>query len=268
MTKAAGVVLVGFGAIGSAVAALLHERGQAGRIAAVGLRGGAPPRADLPPGVPILSDPGQLAGVGAGLVVEIASRAAVAPWGRAALGLGLDFAVSSVSAFADAALLDELTDAARQHGARLIIPPGALGGIDALSAATRMGLESVEHRIVKPPVAWAGTEAETLCDLAGLRAPMAFFHGTAREAAARFPLNANVALVVALAGLGPDRSRVTLVADPASAVNRHEITATGAFGSMVLRFENAPLRDNPKSSAMTALSLVRLIENAGASLVI
>ena len=81
MTKAAGVVLVGFGAIGGAVAALLLERGQAGRIVAVGLRGGAPPRVGLPPGVPILTDPGQLAGVGAGLVVEIASRAAVAPRG-------------------------------------------------------------------------------------------------------------------------------------------------------------------------------------------
>ena len=126
VSKAAGVVLVGFGAIGGAVAALLHERGQAGRIAAVGLRGGAPPRAGLPPGVPILSDPGQLAGVGAGLMVEVAGRAAVAPWGRAALGLGLDFAVSSVSAFADAALLDELTEAARRLRARLIIPPARL----------------------------------------------------------------------------------------------------------------------------------------------
>lgn len=268
LSKCKGVVLVGFGAIGGAVARLLAERGSAGRIAAIGLRKTSAPPADLPAKVPVLTDPSQLAGIAAGLVVEVAGRSAVAPWGRAALGAGMDFAVSSTSAFTDAALLDELTQAARSHGAQLIIPPGALGGIDALSAAARMGLDLVEHRIAKPPGAWVGTEAETLCDLASLRAPQAFFHGTAREAAKRFPQNANVALVVALAGLGPDRTRVTLIADPNGAGNRHEIIAAGAFGRMALQFDNAPLAENPKSSAMTALSLVRLIENTSAALAI
>lgn len=262
------MVLVGFGAIGSTVIRLLGERGGLGQIAAIGLRETSRPHPSLPAGIPVLTDPEQLAGIDAGLVVEVAGRASVAPWGHAALGLGMDFAASSTSAYADAVLLDGLTQLARANGARLIIPPGALGGIDALSAAARLGLTQVDHRIVKPPRAWIGTDAETLCDLANLDSPLAFFEGTSREAAARFPQNANVALVVALAGLGPDKTRVSLVADPAIAGNRHEIMAAGDFGRMVLQFDNAPLADNPKSSAMAALSIVRLIENTGAALVI
>ena len=262
------VVLVGFGAIGSAVARLLDQRGNGGMIAAIALRDARRVRSDLPEGVPVLVDPAELAGVRAGLVVEIAGRDAVAPWGRAALEAGMDFAVTSTSALVDPGLLTALTRFADANGARLIIPPGALGGIDALSAAARMGLDSVSHQIIKPPHAWVGTDAETLCDLAALRSPVTFFSGSAREAADQFPQNANVALVVALAGLGPDRSRVSLTADPDSSGNRHIIVARGAFGSMTLQFDNAALPNNPKSSAMTALNIVRLIENTSASLVI
>jgi aspartate dehydrogenase len=262
------VVLIGCGAIGGTVLRLLSERGTGGSIAAIGLRAGSVRSSDLPAGVPVLTDPAALASLDARLVVEAAGRASVAPWGQSALSNGMDFAVTSTSALADPAILDRLAQTAATHGTRLIIPAGALGGIDALAAASRMGLSQVEHRIVKPPQAWIGTEAETLCDLASLVAPCLFFQGTAREAAARFPQNANAAMIVALAGLGPNHSRVTLVADPATGANRHEISATGSFGTMMLQFDNAPLPGNPKSSAMTALGLVRLIENLSAPVVI
>jgi len=90
----------------------------------------------------------------------------------------------------------------------------------------------------------------------------------AAGAAAAFPQNANVALIKALAGLGPDRPRFTLIADPAATANRHEITARGAFGTLAVTLSNATLTGNPKSSALTALGLLRLIENRTASLVI
>ena len=260
------LVLVGFGAIGGTVARMLVERGASVDLVGIALRRG--PRSGLPVGVPVLTDPADLATTGADLVVEAAGREAVAPWGGAALAAGMDFAVSSTSAFAGTDLLAELTEAARASGAQLIVPPGALGGIDALSAAARMGLEEVTHRIVKPPQAWAGTEAESLCDLDALTAPATFFEGSAAEAAARFPQNANVALIAALAGLGPAGTRVALVADPAATANRHDLTARGGFGAMHMRVENAALPGNPKSSALTALSLVRLIENRAAPVVI
>lgn len=131
-----------------------------------------------------------------------------------------------------------------------------------------MGLDAVEHRIVKPPRAWVGTGAEALCRLDALAERHAFFTGTAAQAAAAFPQNANAALITALAGLGPDRTRITLIADPAATRNRHEIAAQGAFGSLSITLSNAPLPGNPRSSAMTALGLIRMIENRSAPLVI
>ncbi len=262
------VVLVGFGAIGQAVARLLAERGAPARIVGVGVRDAAVPRPGLPEGARLIDRPEALEGLRADLVVEAAGRDSVAPWARAALGAGVDCAVGSTSAFAQPGLLDALTARARETGARLIVPAGALGGIGVLASAARMGLDRVEHRIVKPPRAWKGTEAEALCDLGALDEPTEFFTGSADDAAARFPQNANVALITALAGMGPGATQITLVADPDASLNRHEISAAGAFGALRLEIAANPLPENPKSSAMTALSLVRLIENRDAALVI
>ncbi|MDW5318366.1 aspartate dehydrogenase [Rhizobium sp. PL01] len=262
------VVLIGWGAIGTAVARLLAEVQSEARIVAVAVRDPARPRSTLPDGARLISRPAELSDVDADLVIEAAGRDSVAPWARAALGAGVDFVVSSTSALAEAALLDELCGLARTNRAQLIVQPGALGGVDALAAARHMGLARVEHRIVKPAHAWAGTEAESLCALNALDAPVAFFTGTAAEAAARFPQNANVALTTALAGIGPERTRITLIADPAATLNRHEITASGDFGTLDVQIANRPLPENPKSSAMTALNLVRLIGNRKAGLVV
>lgn len=262
------VALIGFGAIGQAVARLLAERSAPAQIVAVAVRDTSAPRPLLPAGATVITAPAALAQTGADLVVEVAGRASVAPWANAALAAGLDCAVTSTSAFADGALLDDLTRMAQANGARLIVPAGALGGIGVLASAARMGLAQVEHSIIKPPRAWAGTEAESLCDLFRLTAPHVFFSGSADQAATRFPQNANVALITALAGLGPAMTRIALVADPGATVNRHEIVAQGAFGTLSLEIASNPLPENPKSSAMTALSLVRLIENRDAALVI
>jgi aspartate dehydrogenase len=77
-----------------------------------------------------------------------------------------------------------------------------------------------------------------------------------------------VALITALAGLGPDATTLRLIADPAATANRHRVVATGEFGRMEITLDNLPLAHNPKSSALTALSLVRLIENRANPLVI
>lgn len=262
------LVLVGWGAIGSRVAALLAARQVPVRIVAVAVRDAAAPRGDLPLEARLISSPDELNGIAADLMVEAAGRDSVAPWGRAALARGWDFAVSSASALTDAGLLADLRGLAEERGAQLLIPPGALGGIDALSAASRLGLEAVRHEIVKPARAWAGTAAEGMCDLATLSAPVTFFEGSARQAADRFPQNANVAVISAMAGLGLDRTTVALTADPAARLNRHAITARGDFGTMTITLENRPLATNPKSSEMTALSLLRMIENRAGGLVI
>lgn len=266
--RAESIVLIGWGAIGHRVAALLAERGGSAHIVAVAVHDCQVPRQGLPDGAVLISDPTALAGIDATLVVEAAGRSSVMDWGRAALGAGMDFVVSSTSAFVAPGALGELTGLATAHRRQILIPPGALGGIDALASASRLGLTQVEHRIVKPASAWAGTPAEALCDLATLTAPVTFFEASAREAADAFPQNANVAVISALAGLGLDNTRVALVADPAARLNRHEIRASGDFGQMEIVLSNRPLATNPKSSEMTALNLVRLIENRTAALVL
>jgi aspartate dehydrogenase len=149
---------------------------------------------------------------------------------------------------------------AEERGSRIVLPSGAIGGVDALASAAVLGLDDVVHQVVKPPVAWKGTPAEKVIDLGALTERTVFFSGTAREAAGQYPQNANATVVTALAGIGLDETRVELVADPAVRLNGHRIVARGAFGHMEIALENSPLATNPKSSELTALSLVRLIE--------
>jgi len=252
------LVLVGWGAIGRRVVQLLAER-DAGIVLA-GIAARTRP-VELPPGVPWLQQPDDLGAATPDLVVEAAGRDAVEPWGHAALRLARGFAVSSTSAFCDDGVLDRLVATAERHGSQILIPPGALAGVDALAAAAALPLDEVRHQIVKPPAAWRGTPAAGLVDLDRLTEATVFFTGSAREAAGRFPANANVAAIAALAGIGLDRTRVELVADPQATGNGHRLRATGAFGTLDIAIKNRPLATNPKSSEMAALSLVRLVEN-------
>lgn len=265
-TEPLRLALVGWGAIGRTVAANLDD--QLVSIVAVGVRDATRARTGLPDGAQLLTDPSELATVEPDLVVEAAGRDSVGPWARASLAAGADFVVSSVSALADPALLEELRLAAVASGTQLQIQPGALAGVEALVAARIMGIDTVEHRIVKPPTAWRDTPAESLCDLDSLDEPTAFFQASAPETASRFPKNANVAMTTALAGIGVDDTVITLIADPAATKNRHEIVAEGAFGTLDVSIANNPLPDNPKTSALAALSLVRLVQNRQAAIVI
>ncbi len=260
------VALIGWGAIATTVAELLADA--AVEIVAVGVPDADTSRSGLPMSAELVTDPSQLAAVQPDVVAEAAGRESVGPWGRVSLTAGVDLIVSSVSAFADAALLAEFTELATVNGARVEIQPGALAGVDALSAARLMGLERVEHRIVKPPTAWSGTPADSLCDLAALATATEFFRASAAETASAFPKNANAAMTSALAGVGPERTEVVLVADPGAITNRHEITASGEFGTLEVAIANNPLPTNPKSSAMAALALARAITNRTSAITI
>jgi aspartate dehydrogenase len=259
MSKHLRIVFIGWGAINSRVADLLAQR--KARIDIVGIAVRNPRDGRLPKGIKLLASPDELGELKPELVVEAAGRTAVEQWAPAALAAAPEMIVASTSAFCDGDLFARLTAIAGQHGSRLVMPSGAIGGIDALASAAVAGLDEVVHQVVKPPVAWKGTPAEKLIDLAALTQRTVFFSGSARKAAGQYPQNANATVVTSLAGIGLDKTRVELVADPAVRMNGHRIVARGAFGRMEIALENSPLATNPKSSELTALSLVRLIEH-------
>lgn len=202
------------------------------------------------------------------VLVDCAGHEALRAFGETALARGIDVVTVSVGALADASLAERLEAASREGGGQLHLVSGAIGAIDALAAARIGGLDEVTYRGSKPPRGWRGSPAEAALDLDALTAAATHFEGTAREAALRYPKNANVAAMVALAGLGLDATRVELIADPALDANVHEVTASGAFGRMRFAVEGLALPDNPRSSALTAMSVVRAIRHRTAPIVV
>ena len=216
----------------------------------------------------VQTDLAALLATGPELVLECAGHEAVRHYGEAVLGAACDLAVISVGALADDELRAALLSAATRQGVRLVLPAGAVGGIDALRAARLSGLHAVHYTGRKPPLAWRGTAAERAVDLDAITAPVVFFEGTARQAAIDYPQNANVAATVAIAGLGFDATRVRLIADPAAVRNIHEISVQAGCGDFDLRSEGRPSPGNPKTSLMAGLSVAREILNRSSALAV
>lgn len=247
--------LVGRGAIGLYVAACL--KGISG-VEVAGLlvaRAGGTIPDSLPPPVTEISN--LIPGID--LLVECAGHSALRAHGAMALDAGIDVLSVSPGAMADRDLETSLKAACERGRARLIFVSGALGALDALAAAREGGFDRVRYTGRKPSVGWRGSPAEAVLDLDALTAPAEHFSGSARLAALRYPKNANVAALVAMAGPGFDATEVSLVADPSITANRHEVEAEGAFGRMSFVIEGRPLPGNPASSALAAMSVVAAI---------
>jgi aspartate dehydrogenase len=195
------------------------------------------------------------------IVVECAGHAGLGEHGAAALERGIDLLVVSVGALSDQALYQRLRLAAERGRAKMLLAAGAIAGVDGIAAARQGGLDYVRYTSRKPPSAWRGTPAEQKLDLATLREPAVHYQGPADDAARLYPQNANVAATIALAGLGFERTEVTLMADPAAPGNVHRIEAGGAFGTFAIEIIGKPLAANPKTSTLAALSVLRTLRN-------
>ncbi len=202
------------------------------------------------------------------LVAECAGHAAIEEHILPALARGIPCVVASVGALSAPGLAERLERAARDGHTQVQLLSGAIGAIDALAAARIGGLDSVVYTGRKPPGAWKGTPAEKDVDLDALTQAHCIFRGTAEDAAQLYPKNANVAATLSLAGIGFQRTRVELYADPAVTENVHHVEAKGAFGSFELTMRGKPLAANPKTSALTVYSVVRALTNRSRALAI
>jgi aspartate dehydrogenase len=161
----------------------------------------------------------------------------------------------------------DLAERAKATGARIIVPTGALLGLDAVRAASEGEIRSVTMVSRKPPVSLEGAPylAEHKISLAGLKVPLKVFAGSAREGAKGFPANVNVAAALSLAGIGPDRTRLEIWADPAIDRNIHRIEVEADSARFSMTIENVPSA-NPKTGRITALSVIACLKGLVAPL--
>jgi aspartate dehydrogenase len=250
--------LIGYGAVGKHI--------EASRIDNVELVGVLVkrPRADEH----ITNDPACFFAADMDAIAECAGHEAVRAYGQRVLERGADFLVTSVGAFTDDTLFDRLLAAAKVNGRRLILPSAGIGALDILSAAAVGGLDSVTLTVRKDASAWKGTVAEELVDLEALREPHVVFDGPVREGARLYPQNVNISAAAAIAGLGLDRTRVVIVADPTITTHVVELEASGAFGRFTFREDVAVSEENRKTGKLVAMAMVKSVRQLASTLVV
>jgi aspartate dehydrogenase len=259
------VAIAGLGAIGLKVAEALDRSIPGCALAAVSAndRGKAAARlAHLghPPPVVAIDELEPLAD----LVIECAPASLLPAIAEPFLRAGKSVLVLSVGAI----LVNEhLVELARKHGGQIVVPTGALLGLDAVAAAAEGTIQSVRMVTRKPVRGLAGAPylAEHNIRIEDITAPLRIFEGTPREAAVGFPANLNVAVALSLAGIGPDKTTLEIWADPSLERNVHRIEVVADSASFSMQIENVP-SDNPRTGRITALSVISYLRKLGAPL--
>ena len=209
---------------------------------------------------------GDLAGR-ADIVVECAPAAVFREIAEPVVRAGGTLVAISAGALLDHA---DLVETARATGAQIVVPSGAVVGLDAVRGAAESGIASVTMITRKPPGGLAGAPylADHDIDVDGLDAPLKVFEGSAREGARGFPANVNVAAALGLAGVGPDRTRLEIWADPGVTRNTHDIRLEAETVRFQLRIENVPSLENPRTGRSVAPSVVAALRRFVAPLVV
>jgi aspartate dehydrogenase len=259
------VAVAGLGAIGQVIARALDKGIPGLRLRAVAARDETKAKAflaGLSNPVPIVS----LAALEqyADIVIECAPAALLAEIAEPVLKSGKKLIVLSCGALLAHGYLQEL---AKQHGGQIIVPTGALIGLDAVAAAAEGKIASVRLVTRKPIAGLLGAPflVENNIGIAGIEAPLRIFSGTAREAAKGFPANLNVAVALSLAGIGPDRTQVEIWADPTVTRNTHRIEVESDSARFSMTIENVP-SENPRTGRITPLSVIALLRRMCAPL--
>lgn len=260
------VAIGGLGAVGGALARRLDAGIPGLVLAAVSARDrtrAAGRVAGLRRPVPVVPLD-ELAALGE-VIVECAPAAVFDALAEPAVAAGRRLIVISAGALLDRPALIER---ARETGARIIVPSGALLGLDALRAAAEGEITSVRLVTRKPPAGLAGAPylADQGLSLDGLEAPLRVFAGTAREGVRHFPANVNVAAALSLAGIGAERTELEIWADPGIARNCHRVEVEADSARFTLEIENVPSEENPRTGRITALSVIAALRRLTAPL--
>jgi aspartate dehydrogenase len=249
------IAIAGLGAIGFAVARRLDEGMPGLRLIAATARDVAAARAKLAgfAAPPVITELEAMAD--ADIIVEAAGAAALRSVAELAIRRRKTLLCCSVGALLENM---DLVDRAAAAGARIIVPSGALGGLDALRAAAEAEVFAVTIATRKPPAGLAGAPHVLRhgIELDKILSNTCIFRGSAREAALGFPANLNVAAALALAGIGPDLTQVEIWADPEAARNIHTVSVDSAAVKFTMTLEGLPALGNPRTSQLTTLSVL------------
>ena len=263
------IALIGGGTIAQLVLEHVRDRslGAFDVAALMGRPGGAPRGPSLARqfGVPYVERRDELIARRPEAVIEAASHEAVRQHLLPLLDAGIGVVVLSAGALIDDGLRNEAEQAAARSGALLFVPSGGIGGLDVLKTACLAGVDQVSIQVAKPPAAWKGipyVEQRGL-RLDALSAPLVLFEGSAREGVPHFPQNVNIAAILALSGIGPDRTRLKVVADPSLTLNTHTIRVSGRSGRFTVVLENVPAPENPKTSWLACYSALAALRALG-----
>lgn len=193
------------------------------------------------------------------LIVEAAGASVVPSLAAEVFAAGKALMVISTGALLDH---PEIIEQSRRTGCHLYVPSGAIAGLDGIKSACVGQVTHVTMTTRKPPNALEGAPylVQNGISLAGLKEEKEVFSGSAREACKGFPANVNVSAAVSLAGIGPDRTRIRILAVPGLQRNCHDIGVEGEFGRLHVHIENVP-SENPKTGKLTALSIIRSIQD-------
>lgn len=197
------------------------------------------------------------------IVVEAAGVEAYSAYVPVCLADGFDVMAISIAAMARVDTETEVRRALATGSARLLLASGATGALDALSAAREGGLDRVS--VVQRKPAAALLEAARARTLDG---PLVVKQSSAREAALAFPQNSNIVAAAALAGIGMDETRVTVIADPAAIKNSVELEASGKFGELKLVMANFTNPSNPRTALIPAMSIIAALRRRVSSIVL
>ncbi|MEK6877829.1 MAG: aspartate dehydrogenase [Thermoproteota archaeon] len=208
----------------------------------------------------ITENVGLLAAAPLDLIVEAASQDALRDNALTILQNKKDLMIMSVGALLDESILDIILDGCQDFKKSVYLPSGAILGLDGIRAA-KDELELVTLVTTKNPKALKGAKFfETSdIDIDKITKPTTLYDGIAKEAVRLFPANINVAALLSLAGLGSEKTKVRIVADPNTNKNTHEILAQGKFGKFSIKVENVPSESNPKTSRLAVLSAIECL---------